>query len=131
MAGLSFNMKVTGLSQIRGKVTKAAKKDWLNDPLEKLRMWLERTLKQATVVDTGEARGSVTSTRLVDSIQLGMSVHYAEYLEYGTSKMEARHMEGGQKVLGLGMFAYTLRKLQQYIGSFVKNADDAIEAEFR
>ena len=39
--------------------------------------------------------------------KVGTMVTYAPFVEFGTAKMEARHMEGGSKVYGTGPFGYT------------------------
>ncbi|WP_236886645.1 HK97 gp10 family phage protein [Dehalococcoides mccartyi] len=74
--------------------------------------------KKATVVDTGRLRASI-ATQISDlSAEIGTNVEYAPFVEFGTSKMEARHLEGSSKVLGEGMFTFAANNSQEDIDKF-------------
>ena len=55
---------------------------------------IESNMKRRTPVDTGRLRGSITSEVGADSdgpySDTGPNVDYAEYVEYGTSRMAAQ-----------------------------------------
>ena len=91
----------------------------LNDGIKKLTLLLDSKIKQATVVDTGRLRASITSVTGVGSFgqtwgAVGTNVNYADFIEYGTKRMGSRHMEGTFKVIGgLGMFGYGLEQVEQ------------------
>lgn len=87
---------------------------------------------KATVVDTGNLRSSMAHEFLGSlSSRVGTLVEYGEYVEYGTERMEARHMEGGSKVLGEGMMAYTLRTMDSDIRQFETEVVKSVEGEIK
>jgi hypothetical protein len=47
--------------------------------------------------------------------EMGTNVRYARFVEYGTRNMEARHMEGSTKVLGLGMLGYAVGSIKDWV----------------
>ena len=93
----------------------------LADRLRKLVLTLEGIAKKATVVDTGRLRASITHTYEEKSGFIGTNVQYAPFVEYGTKRMAARHMDGATKVLGQGMFDYTIQSSKDEIGDFEAN----------
>lgn len=92
----------------------------ISDGLKKLTLKVEAFAKKSTVVDTGRLRSSITHEIGKDSAKVGTVVEYAEFVEYGTIKMEPRHMEASTKVLGQGMMAYTVEKMGDDIKEFEK-----------
>jgi len=127
---MSFSIKVTGAKEVAASLNKGTKKPVENN-LPKLALKIERNVKQATVVDTGRLRASIVSQATKDSAVIGTNVEYAPPIEYGTYKMEARHTVGGTKVLGEGMFAYTLRKMAPDLKDFEVNIVKEIEGKFK
>ena len=99
--------------------------------LRKLALKVEALAKKSTVVDTGNLRSSITHSFGKNEARVGTNVEYAIYVEYGTPKMEARHMEGGSKVLGQGMMAYTItqmdKDLQDFEVQIIKDVKGKIE----
>lgn len=131
MGGIGFDMKIVGLKEVAQKMKPETVQKPLAEGLSRLRMWLEGEVKKATPVDTGRLRGSISSDQTANTVKIGTTVHYASYVEYGTARMEPRHMEGGSRVKGKGMFAYALGKLQERISAFIKDIGEAIEVQFK
>lgn len=129
---MSFSMKVTGAKEVASALNKGVKKP-VESNLPKLALKIERNVKMATVVgESGRLRASMTrSMPTKESALIGTNVEYAEFVEYGTYKMEARHMEGGFKVLGEGMFAYTLRRMEPDLKDFEVKIAREVEGEFK
>lgn len=128
---MSFSIKVTGAKEVASSLNKGVKKPIENN-LSKLALKVERNVKKATVVDTGRLRASMThSMPTRESALIGTNIEYASPVEYGTYKMEARHMEGGFKVLGEGMFAYTLRTMAPDLKDFEVKVVKEVEGEFK
>jgi phage gpG-like protein len=88
----------------------------LDNGIKRLTLQIEALVKRATVVDTGRLRASVTHQIEQREAWVGTNVQYAQYVEYGTHKMAARHMEGGSKVFGKGMFTYALEQIRKILG---------------
>ena len=123
-------IKIKGLTDVVKGMKKGAKKP-IADSLKKIGIKGEAIAKKSTVVDTGRLRSSIYRRTQSNLITIGTVVDYAEAIEYGTDYMEARHMEGGMKVLGQGMFDYTIEQLAPEIeamgGSISKSVDKAIK----
>ncbi len=90
----------------------------LDANLKRLALVVERHAKMATVVDTGRLRASITHAYGPNSVLIGSNVDYAPFIEYGTRKMDARHMEGTIKVLGEGMFSYAVGTMGEELEDF-------------
>jgi len=139
-----FSMKLIGAQEVVSALNKGTKKPVENN-LSKLALKVERNVKMATVVDTGRLRASVGGgsyrggsypkgygiEKGADFARIGTNVEYAEFVEYGTPNMEARHMEGGAKVLGEGMFEYVLRQMQSDLKDFEVKVVKETESEFK
>lgn len=123
-------IKIKGLTEVTKGMKKGAKKP-IADSLKNIGIKGEAIAKKATVVDTGRLRASITRDTKPNLITIGTNVEYAESIEYGTDYMEARHMEGGMKILGQGMFDYTIEQLAPEIkamdGDISKSIDKAIK----
>lgn len=123
-------IKIKGLTDVARGMNKGAKKP-IADSLKNIGIKGEAIAKKATVVDTGRLRSSIYRRTQSNLITIGTVVDYAEAVEYGTDKFEARHMEGGNKVLGQGMFDYTIEQLKPEIeamgGDISKSIDKAIK----
>jgi len=115
MSGFSVN--VIGNIAV-AKALKQGVSKGISNGLKKLTLKVEAFAKKSTVVDTGRLRSSITHEIGKDSARLGTIVEYAEFVEYGTIKMEPRHMEAATKVLGQGMMAYTVEKMGNDIRAF-------------
>ncbi len=128
---IKVGLEMVGLDELKKKLQPKNVEQPLNDGIKKATLLLDREVKMATVVDTGRLRSSVTSQFGVGFGQVGTNVEYAPIVEFGLGNIQARHMEGGTKVLGEGMFAFGLRKLadkmKELLGDIAKN----IEAKWR
>lgn len=93
---------------------------------------MEELTKRATVVDTERLRASITHKITQRSGLVGTNVKYAEFVEYGTQKMEARHAEpGSPRVLGQGMFSFALVQLKEWIDRVGRDIAKGVEDKFR
>ena len=128
---MGFSLKVIGAQEVAAALDKGVKKPVENN-LSKLALKIEANAKKATVVDTGRLRASILrSMPTRESALIGTNVEYAEFVEYGTYKMEARHMVGGAKVLGEGMFEYVVRQMQPDLKDFEVKVAKETESEFK
>ena len=87
----------------------------LDNGIRKITLYYDGLVKKATVVDTGRLRSSIHHELNPKRASVGSNVQYAQFIEYGTAKMEARHMEGSSKVMGEGMFSYAWGKLKDWL----------------
>tara|TARA_Y100000310_G_C20420567_1_gene686482 strand:+ start:218 stop:625 length:408 start_codon:yes stop_codon:yes gene_type:complete len=126
MAGLSVIVQLTkGMRLMKNLETKNTITKPLEDGIRSMAIRLEAEAKKATVVDTGRLRSSITHRTMGLGAEVGTNVKYAEFVEFGTQKMEARHMVGGRKVLGLGMLGYAISTVRRWAakegGDIAKN----------
>lgn len=130
MAGIAFSVSLkTGLRLAR-RLQSDAVKDALSKPFRNLVLKIERLAKMATVVDTGRLRASITHNFLGPvSAEVGSNVNYAEFIEYGTIRMAARHLQGGVKVLGQGMFDATVGNLGASLSEDERAIAQSLEIE--
>lgn len=132
MAGIDFAFKIKGAAEIAKKLQKETIMQPLAEGIKKITLFLDREVKMATPVDTGRLRSSITSQITAEFGKVGTNVNYASFVEYGTKKMESRHVTEGSsvRVKGKGMFAYGMEKLQAKIGEFLKDIGNAISVRF-
>lgn len=123
-----FSLKVIGAKEVAGALDKGVSK--LPDKLKNLALKVEGRAKKATVVGFGDLRSSITHELGENWARIGSNIEYAPFVEYGTSKMEARHMEGGTKVLGQGMLGYTLETMQDELKGFEVEITRDVEKRF-
>ncbi len=103
-------------------------------PFRDLVLKTEGESKKSTVVDTGRLRASI-SHRFEghDLATIGTNVQYAPFIEFGHMSrghnlIPARHMEGGSKVLGMGMFEYTIQgPMAEFLKDFEVNVVSNVE----
>lgn len=122
-----LNFKIIGLEALQKKCSADTVKKPLTDGIKKIVFALEGEAKRATVVDTGRLRSSIFSRYGATEGMVGTNVEYAPFVEYGSEKIEARHMEGGTKVLGQGMFSFALESIRKKMADFLKNIGVQIE----
>lgn len=86
----------------------------LKNNLPKMAAKIEGIAKKATVWKTGRLRSSIFHEVSTFESFVGTNVKYAPFIEFGTkyTNMKGRHMEGGRKVIGIGMFAYTIEQIK-------------------
>ena len=128
---IGVTLSIIGLDKLKKKLQEKNVTEPLNDGIKKATLLLDREVKQATVVDTGRLRSSMTSQLGAGFGQVGTNVEYASVVEFGSDNIQARHMEGGTKVLGEGMFAFSLRKLTDKMKDLLGDIANAIEARWR
>jgi len=108
-----FRLELVGKDKLLRRLDKKNCKKPIAESIKKITMWFETTVKVSTPVDTGRLRSSITSNIEPESGTIFTNAQYAPYVEYGTSRMKARHVERGSSVrqLGKGPFTYTLELL--------------------
>lgn len=94
-------------------------KDLINEHVKNVTLKAEREIKKAAKMTkttpytpTGRLAASISHVLSHFEAKVGTMVTYAPFVERGTFKMEARHMEGGSKIYGEGPFGYTERILE-------------------
>lgn len=131
-------IKLIGADRIIKSLTS---KDTVSKPAEtgvkKLAMSAKSELIKATVVAEGTARSNIAAAPIqyaqfqaVVTHGSGPGSSYIPFLESGTGKMEARHMEGGKKVLGVGMFSYVKKWLAGKVNEAANHIAKDIEGKF-
>ncbi len=120
---------VEGLDPIVKGMESETPKRAIIDNLTDLVLRIEGKAKQATVVDYGHLKSSITHKIAADMGIIGTNVEYAPFVEYGTRRMSPRHMEGSIKVLTMGMFAYTVETIQPEIAGYELKVVRQIEKE--
>ncbi len=139
---IGVTMEIIGLDKLKKKLQPKNIEQPLNDGIKKATLLLDREVKMATVVGTAESTGipgyvggrlrsSMTSQFGAGFGQVGTNVKYAPLIEFGSDWMQARHMEGGTKILGEGMFAFGLRKLSGKMKDLLGDIANSIEARWR
>ena len=114
-----LKINILGLDKLAKKAEGDTIKKPLDDGVKKITHALETEVKKATPVDMGILRSGIFSQFGYDSAKVYTNVRYAGFVEYGTEKMEARHIEFGQRVFGEGMFAYGLKQLMSKMGDLI------------
>lgn len=104
-------IQLIGASSLMDKLSNLGEKA-LDNALKRAALKVEAAAKKATVWKFGRLRASIGIDSKENNILVGTRVKYAPFIEYGTRYMKARHMEGARKVLGEGMFAYTLKSFK-------------------
>lgn len=99
----------------------------ISESIRKLTLWFEANVIVSTPVITTRLRSSVTSKIEPQGGAVFTNVEYAPFVEYGTKRMEARHVERGSSArrLGIGPFTYVMEKLlpdkmRNFSGEIVK-----------
>ena len=128
---IGVTLQVIGLDKLKKKLNEKNVIDPLNDGVKKATLLLDREVRQATVVDTDRLRSSMASQFGAGFGQVGTNVEYASIVEFGLGNLQARHMEGGTKVLGEGMFAFGLRKLTGKMKDLLGGIANSIETRWK
>ena len=130
MAGVNLKITIKGVDKLKQKLDTPTIKKPLDDGIKKIALVLEGLIKKSTVVDTGRLRSSITATTTSEFSKVATNVNYASHVEFGNERIDARHMEGGTKVFGQGMFGFGLELLQKKMGNLVKDIGKKIETKF-
>jgi len=113
----------------------------VDEGLKKLANNTKRELIKATVVDTGTARANIASApiqygafKTIVTYGSGPGQSYIPFLESGTpgGQMQARHMEGGSKIIGegQGMFTFVRRWLEGQLDKAAELIGKDVEGKF-
>jgi len=127
MAGIETRIEVKGIEELNKKLQPKTVKEPLADGIRKITLELDRTAKMATPVDTGFLGASITNEIAPEYGKIMIQTDYASFVELGTKKMEARHVEGSKRVYGLGMFGYAIQVISKKMGDFMKELGINIE----
>lgn len=127
-----FRLELIGKEALLRKLDKGNFKKPVKDSIRKITLWFEATTKASTPVDTGRLRASVASKIQGQGGEVFTNVQYAPFVEYGTQKMEARHVERGSsgRILGIGPFTYALERLHSKMGEFLGGLAKGIKVRF-
>lgn len=131
---LGLNLKVLGAEALIKKLGKETIQTPLAEGIRKITLWLDRLVKQSTPVGiSGRLRSSIYSEVFPLYGKVGTIVTYAPFVEYGTKNMEARHVEAGSstRILGQGMFSYSLEKLKEAVPEHLKEIAGKITAQWK
>ena len=128
---IGVTLEVKGLQELQKKLQSEVALKPFHEGIKRATLLLQREVMMATVVDTGRLRASITPKLAEGFGQVGTNVEYASVIEFGSDKFPARHMEGGTKVLGEGMFAFGLRKLTDKMKELLGDVANAIEAKWK
>ncbi len=139
--GIDFLFKMVGVGRVQSALHDLAKPP-LDEGIKRVTLFLGREIKVATPVGTpestgkrgyigGRLRASIITEVYADFGRVGTNVFYAPFVEWGTAKMEARHVEGSAiRVLGLGMFGYGMKRLQAEIKTVLRGITEAIRVRW-
>lgn len=129
-----FRFELIGKEALLRKLDKGNFKKPIAGSIRKITLWYHRTAQAATPVDMNRLRPSVSAKYGPDSGQVFTNVEYAPYVEYGTHKMEARHVERGSaariKGKDQGPFTWALRQLHDQMGQFLGELAKGIKVRF-
>lgn len=126
---METEIKVEGVDKLQKKLDKKNIEQPLSTGIKKITLALDREVKMATPVDTGLLGASITNEIAPEYGKVMTQVAYASFVEYGTKKMEARHVTQGssRRVFGLGMFGYAIQIISRKMGEFMKELGINIE----
>ena len=79
---------------------------------------------------SGNLRSSIFTKYSPPQAEVGTNTKYAPFVEYGTDHMEPRHIEGSQRVYGVGYFEYALQELGKKMGGLLNNIAGKIERKW-
>ena len=140
MAGIGIIIKMIGADRI---IKSLISKDTVSSPagsgIKKLAMSAKAELIKSTVVAEGTARSNIAAAPIQYAQFSALITHgsgpgskYIPFLETGTSKMGARHMEGGKKIIceGEGMFTYVKKWLSGKLKDAANHIAKDIEGKF-
>ena len=129
---VKLNFAVTGVEKVLQKMDAATVDKQLADSIKKITMWFHSTVMTSTPVVNSRLRSSISSMITPTSGRVFTNIEYAPFVEYGTKRMEARHVEKGSSTrrLGKGPFTYTLEQLEAKMESFIGEMGKAIKARF-
>lgn len=127
---MNLSFSVSGVERVLKKMDAATVDKQLADSIRKITMWFHSTVMTSTPVVTARLRSSVSSKVTPTSGYVFTNVDYAPFVEYGTKRMEARHVERGSSTrrLGKGPFTYALEQLEAKMESFIGEMGKAIKA---
>ena len=128
-----FTIALIGKDALLKKLEQRNFKKPVADSVRKMTLWFHSTVQVSTPVDTGRLRSSIALKIEPKEGEVFTNVQYAPFVEYGTRKMEARHVKRGSsaRILGTGMFAYTLEQLHQKMGAFLGDLAQGIKVRFQ
>ena len=127
-----IGIKLVGIE----KLSKALSKETVKQPLEagikKIILLLDRFIKQSTPVDTGRLRASIIPEVQPLYGKVGTIVQYAPFVEYGTARMDARHVSPGSqiRVFGEGMFSHGSKLVMEKFPELLKEIGVAIQSKW-
>jgi len=131
MAGFKIDFTGVGpLSKILNGFKSKLAED-VGNGLQQMGLRFQALAMKATPVDTSRLRASITTESQGMQTVVGTNVEYASFVEYGTDKMEARHVEGTQsRILGTGPFTYAMEQFKAGVKNGAKEIAKDVENRF-
>ena len=130
MAGVETQIEVKGVEELNKKLQPETVKQPLSDGIKKITLALDREIKVASPVGPSGLLGATISNEIAPEYgKITANQSYASFVEYGTKKMEPRHVTEGSTIraYGLGMFGYAMQVIQKKMGEFMKELGINIE----
>lgn len=126
-------IRVEGTEELMRKLGPERIKNPVQEAIKKITKFLMDTVRVSTPVDTARLRSNITSKVIGETGEVATNVEYAPFVEYGTVRMEARHVMMGtsRRIFGEGMFTYSIGQLRHHIDDFTKDLGDKIKVALR
>ena len=145
---MQYSVKIVGAERlIKFLTSKKTIKKPLDDGIARIGYRYEGLAKVATPWITGTLRSSINTQVSPGRVTVGTNIKYASYVEYGHKQqpgryvaaigkrlvkgwVQPRHLEGGSRVYGVGMFEYAWGLLREWLGKGKHNIQREIDREF-
>ena len=114
-----IEMSIEGMEQLQKKLSDVAGSKSFDETIKEATLKLHNYVKITTPVDTGRARASIWNVIGNKGVRtwgkVGTNVFYYPFIEFGTKKMEARHVtpESSIRILGEGPFAHSITEFKK------------------
>jgi len=86
-----LSINIIGTGNIQNKLQNKVNNRKIEETLDSTALKIENDAKQICPVDTGRLRGSINTRKCGSTCRsIGTSVEYAQYVEFGTRRMQAQ-----------------------------------------
>lgn len=129
---IGFRFQLIGATQLLKKLDKRNFKSPVDKSIRKITTWYHQTVVVSTPVDKSRLRPSISMRVQGQTGEVFTNIEYAPFVEYGTRKMKARHVDRGSSArrLGKGPFTHALEQLHHKMGAFMGDLAQAIKVRF-
>jgi len=124
---------IKGMEELSRTLDKKTITGPLADGIRDITLTLQEQVSMATPVKTTRLRSSIRAEVKPLYGKVGTIVEYASAVEYGSGKMEPRHVTEGSsiRVLGEGPFSYGLGKLRENLSEHLQKIMDKITVQWK